>query len=734
MRRRLTYLLWLLLWGLLSVPSVLSQGSEPPIVVGRIYHIEGELLRYIPAEKDWVAVVKDAPFGSEDTLYTGNSGMSELIAPNGTWIRIGYNTQIEFIALEADLSEVDVASGVARFYNKGSNLVVKATCPFGYVLAYPGTVFDMYVGDNSVEVVAIQGKAAFVHSATEARYDIAAGSPSILCDNRQVSSGEGDVDPDWDRWNLAREDLWQKRGSVRERAAEYLPPALQTESYALEENGRWERVYYEGAERSFWRPVNVAAGWAPFTVGRWTEWYGDQTWIPAEPFGYVTHHYGNWVYAGNVWYWAPPVVAVQAGVPLLDVGYHWYPGRVSWIHTDTYVGWVPLAPHETFYSHHHWGGPRSVVVTSATFGNINLQVRNYAYINHAVIVNQTNFYSVNSYTTVRVTNINHTTIINNYRAAPVVNNTVINNYTVVKNRYNYSNAVVNEKPHMSVVNRIEQNHAIIREGRHERAAVIEERVSRMHEGRVGREVRIERPKVTNALVPASEMHRPRSEVKLPQREIGSRGERIRPGGSGAESGRPREPAGGERGQPPRGERQEPGGAAGVRSPRGDRPETPGKGDRPETPGPKVRPGAGERPETPGQVGKPERGRGPTGSPETSGQPGGAERVRSPRGDRQEKPGPSATQPSQQGGATEHVKPQRAQEQQGGPQGGPAAQPAQGGGSPERAKPQRAQEQKAAPQQGGQGHDQPAREKPGKREDKPGPADQQGQPGSQEKPR
>ena len=157
-----------------------SAADAPAVVVGRVYAIEGDLLRYVPDEKDWVAVVRDAPFGTEDTLFSGSQGMAELIVPNGSWIRMGNSTQIQFIALDTDLSEMDVASGVARFYNKSSDTVTKATSPFGYVLAYPGTVFDFYVGDNSVEVVAVKGTVSFVHLATNAKYDVAAGSPSIL--------------------------------------------------------------------------------------------------------------------------------------------------------------------------------------------------------------------------------------------------------------------------------------------------------------------------------------------------------------------------------------------------------------------------------------------------------------------------------------------------------------------------------------------------------------------------
>jgi len=145
-----------------------------------------------------VAVVKDAPFGTEDTLFSG-SGEGELIAPNGTWIRSGTAPRSSSSPSIRTCPKMDVAAGVARFYNKGSDTVIKATSPFGYVLADPGTVFDFYVGENSVEVAAVRGNVSFVHAATDARYDVSAGSPSILADQSQVSSGEGTVDPDWDR-------------------------------------------------------------------------------------------------------------------------------------------------------------------------------------------------------------------------------------------------------------------------------------------------------------------------------------------------------------------------------------------------------------------------------------------------------------------------------------------------------------------------------------------------------
>jgi hypothetical protein len=135
-----------------------------------------------------------------------------------------------------------------------------------------------------------------------------------------------------------------------------------------------------------------------------------------------------------------------------------------------------------------------------------------------------------------VTNINPTTIINNYQAAPVVNNTVVKNYTTNNQRYNYTNGAVKEKPHNTVINRIQQNQTIIDEGRKEKASMVQQRVKSIPEGKINREVRIEAPKVTNNIVPAGEVNRPKTEIKLQQKVIKS------PGGAGKSEEQPVQPA------------------------------------------------------------------------------------------------------------------------------------------------------------------------------------------------
>jgi hypothetical protein len=167
-----------------------------------------------------------------------------------------------------------------------------------------------------------------------------------LADALGVTATPGYGEPAWTDWNRDMDQLWAMRLGSRGASAAYLPPELQSEAYALDAHGRWEMVPYNGSHYRLWRPVQVGIGWSPFTFGAWMVWHGDHVWVPTEPFGYVTHHYGNWIYTAGAWYWAPPVtrIMIQARLPLLTIGFGWYPGRVGWIYSGVHIGWIPWPP------------------------------------------------------------------------------------------------------------------------------------------------------------------------------------------------------------------------------------------------------------------------------------------------------------------------------------------------------------------------------------------------------
>ena len=116
----------------------------------------------------------------------------------------------------------------------------------------------------------------------------------------------------------------------------------------LDAYGRWVT---DGGYGRVWVPATVASTWAPYRDGRWVweEGYG-WTWLGYEPWGWAPYHYGRWYHSslyGWCWYpersfiaWRPAVVA------FLGFGGGFGFGN---------IGWVPLAPYETFYP---WWGNR----------------------------------------------------------------------------------------------------------------------------------------------------------------------------------------------------------------------------------------------------------------------------------------------------------------------------------------------------------------------------------------
>jgi len=463
--------------------------DDEAILVGRIAHVDGEVLRYVPEEDDWVITVKDAPFGSDDALYS-DRGRAELIMPNNTWVRIDKETQIQLIELSHDLTEIDVAYGVARFYNQGAYAVITATTPFGYVTAPENTSFEIFVTDEAVDIIPLEGTVDFVHRHSGTRYEAIGGLSSLLVDNRRVIAGEGHEDADWNAWNRHRDTLWAKRMKFKGRSGEYLPPGLYDHAYLLEDYGRWERVYYDGGYYNFWRPVHISVGWSPFTTGRWTVWYGHHTWIPYEPFGYVTHHYGNWIFTHGYWYWAPPVRwgGVHIGSPLLHLDFAWYPGRVAWIYHGVNIGWIPLAPYEPYYCHRRWG-KRSVVLGNVGITNVYVNINKYRNHSRAVIVNQKDLYRVNNYRGVKIRGVSASTVMNHYRTTPVVTIRVIRHHPKEKEKYNFTNVKASGKPHGTTTARIKQNRRVTEQRRNAKDKTIVKEKTSTKRGTAGTKIK-----------------------------------------------------------------------------------------------------------------------------------------------------------------------------------------------------------------------------------------------------
>jgi len=141
-----------------------------------------------------------------------------------------------------------------------------------------------------------------------------------------------------------------------------------------------------------WSP-RVAAGWAPYSYGQWSwmDYYG-WSWVSYDPWGWAPFHYGRWFYNGpRGWCWYPGAMHTRQ---------YWRPGLVAFFGYGNgsglsvgvgfgHVGWVPLAPYETYrpwYGRGMYGGYRNTTVID----------------NSVHIVNNTNI--ANAYKNARIPN------------------------------------------------------------------------------------------------------------------------------------------------------------------------------------------------------------------------------------------------------------------------------------------------------------------------------------------
>jgi hypothetical protein len=407
-----------------------ATAAHAAIIVGRIAHVEGEVYRYMDVDDSWVETFQQSPAGTEDQLATGDNSRAEIAFPNDQMVRFEENTEIAILNLDEDTGEFALHSGLARFYNRGSTGRLFVETFRGTARVEPGSAVDILVESRSVTVSAVYGDAVF-HSYEngEERVEVISGSTRLEFRERGVVAVAGTIDRNWDRWNSSREKEWTRNRYVR---SEYLPESMQEYAYAMEPHGRWQRIYYRCYYYWAWKPRSVAYGWSPYSTGYWYDWHGSPVWIDNNPWGWVTHHHGHWIRRHGAWLWTPYIhVSHVPGVTAIGFNItfgrkyrpHWHPGRVRWIAYNDYIGWLPLAPWETYYGYRKWG-PRTVVMHHGPSFSININLSRHKYINHAVVIPKRHLYNrkhgvVNNYKTVKIKNINKTVVINNYKAVPV---------------------------------------------------------------------------------------------------------------------------------------------------------------------------------------------------------------------------------------------------------------------------------------------------------------------------
>ena len=376
---------YFLMTAIAALPAAAQSDEDAPgRGVARISVINGEVSVKRGDTGDLIAAAINAPLIASDRLLTGSLSRAELQFDAANLIRIAANSEVRLEQIEYRRYQVQLAIGTATFrVLRDSDADVEISTPSVAVRPVKRGLYRVTVHeDGSSEITVRSG---------EAEIFTPRGSQRLRSGQTMAARGNAS-DPefqmvanlpmdDWDRWNENRD-----RDLMNTRSYQYVASGV----YGVEDldnHGRW---VYADNYGWVWAPT-VAPGWAPYRYGRWSwmDYYG-WNWVSYDPWGWAPYHYGRWFWSaphGWCWwpggggrhYWRPALVAFfgwgSYGGFNAGIGFGW--GN---------VGWIPLAPYETFYP---WYGPRWYGGYRGGHNNV-------------TIVNNTNIYNV--YRNARVSN------------------------------------------------------------------------------------------------------------------------------------------------------------------------------------------------------------------------------------------------------------------------------------------------------------------------------------------
>ena len=102
MNKMKTAILGSILMFLLSFNAIPSLSAEPDFGGGRISLIQGQVFIQAKDEEGWTEASVNFPVVDGDRIMTEREGRVELQFQNGTYLRIGEESQVDIIALSSD--------------------------------------------------------------------------------------------------------------------------------------------------------------------------------------------------------------------------------------------------------------------------------------------------------------------------------------------------------------------------------------------------------------------------------------------------------------------------------------------------------------------------------------------------------------------------------------------------------------------------------------------------------
>lgn len=367
---------------LLGVAALLLAGTasaDPPARVARLGYASGDV-SFSPAGEDgWLLAAMNRPLVAGDRLWTDADARSELQIGSAT-IRVSSDTGLTLLNLDDRIAQLQLTQGTlnvrVRFF--GADDVIEIDTPnLAYSIRQPGEYRIEVDPAGNVTTVIVRAGQAEVYG-EGAAYIVNAGQSYRFFSVDLRNNEYMDFSPidEFDIWASDRDRRMDASISAR-----YVSPDV-IGYQDLDEYGMWDTDPMYG---NVWLPTRVAAGWAPYSDGRWV-WVDPWgwTWLDDAPWGFAVSHYGRWANIRGRWCWVPGPLRERAV---------YAPAQVAFVGGNAGgVAWFPLGPREVYQpaypvSRNYFTSINSsnTAVDNSRISNLyNTNVTNVVYVNRQV--------------------------------------------------------------------------------------------------------------------------------------------------------------------------------------------------------------------------------------------------------------------------------------------------------------------------------------------------------------
>ena len=333
-----------------AVSTLNGAQTDAPSRAGRLSEITGQVWLFSPEQREWVSAERNRPLTTGDRLSTDRSAHAE-VRIGSTVVRLDGDTELEVLRLDDDSLLLQLHRGAAQVQLRDSEWAQQfelVTAEGRFRTDRPGNYRFDRIGSRT-QATALSGH--LFYEGQQQALTIESGQRAEFLFDGNGRAQYALIEPQRDAfaaWNNERDRI-DRAAAISQR---YVSPEM-SGAEELDRYGRWE----EDAEYGpLWIPSGVAAGWAPYTTGRWA-WVRPWgwTWVDVAPWGFAPFHYGRWVQRGPFWAWSPGrYVARPVYSPAL-VG--WVGGPPVYrpgVTIDISIGgggrrnWYPLSPRDRY--------------------------------------------------------------------------------------------------------------------------------------------------------------------------------------------------------------------------------------------------------------------------------------------------------------------------------------------------------------------------------------------------